>query len=77
MIILALVHAAVLRTADDVTPDTKQAIQPMRIYSSPETRLTHVSSNVYSRIFRYLITIYNIPLEIYKDKLSNKLHFVG
>ena len=35
-----------------------------------------MSSNVYARICRYSITTYNIPLEIYKDKLSNTLHFV-
>ena len=33
MSILALVRTAVLHSADDATPDTKQAIQPMQIYS--------------------------------------------
>ena len=77
MIILALVRAAVLRSAADITPDTKQVIQPMQIYSKFRNRPTPVSSNVYARICRHKITMYNIPLKSYKDKLSNKLHFIG
>ena len=76
MIILALVHAAVLRSADDVTPDTKQVIQPMQIYSKSRNRPTSVSSNIYVHIYRYPNITYNIVLESYKDKLSNKLHFI-
>ena len=69
-------RAAVLRSADDVTPDTKQAIQPIQIYSKSRNRPTPVSLNVYVCIYRCPITTYYIPLKIYKDKLSNKLHFI-
>ena len=51
MIILALVHAAVLLSADDVTPDTKQAIQPMQIYSKSRNPS---DPRVFKRICTYM-----------------------
>ena len=51
MFILALVHAAVLRSADDVTPDTKQAIQPMQIYSKSRNPS---DPRVFKRICTYM-----------------------
>ena len=58
MIILALVHAAVLRSADDVTPDTKQVIQPMQIYSKSRNPS---DPHVFKRICTYMqISNYNV-----------------
>ena len=58
MIILALVRAAVLRSADDVTPDTKQAIQPMQIYSKSRNPS---DPHVFKRICTYMqISDYNV-----------------
>ena len=51
MIVLALVRAAVLRSTDDVTPDTKQAIQPMQIYSKSRDPS---DPRVFKRICRYM-----------------------
>ena len=55
MIILALVCAAVLRSTDDITPDTKQAIQPMQIYSKSRNPS---DPRVFKRICTY-IQIFN------------------
>ena len=64
MIILALVRAAVLRSADDVTPNTKQAIQPMQIYSksrNPSNPRVFKRKCTYMQLFDY-----NVPYTIGK-----------
>ena len=58
-------------------PTLSKRYNPCKYIPSPETRPIPVSSNVYAYICRYLITMYYILLESYKDKLSNKLYFVG
>ena len=78
MIILALVRAAVLRSADDVTPDTKQAIQPMQIYSKSRNPS---DPRVFKRICTYM-QISDSQRNIYRWKATKtsfptKLHFVG
>ena len=57
-------------------PTPSKRHNPCKYILSPETRLTPTTSNVYADIYRYPISMYRIPLEIYKDKLSNKLHFI-
>ena len=66
MIILALVHTAVLRSADDVTPDTKQAIQPMQIYSKSRNPS---DPHVFKRICTYM-QISNHKHTIYRWKAT-------
>ena len=64
MIILALVRAAVLRSDDDITPDTKQAIQPMQIYSKSRNPS---DPHVFKRICTYVqISNHNVLYTIGK-----------
>ena len=57
-------------------PTPSKRHNPCKYILSPETRPTPTTSNVYADICRYLISTYRILLESYKDKLSNKLHFI-
>ena len=64
MIILALVRAAVLRSAADITPDTKQAIQPMQIYSKSRNPS---DPRVFKRICTYMqISNHNVQYTVGK-----------
>ena len=64
MIILALVRAAVLWSAADITPDTKQAIQPMQIYFKSRNPS---DPRVFKRICMYMqMSNYNVQYTIGK-----------
>ena len=66
MIILELVRTAVLRSANDVTPDTKQAIQPMQIYFKSRNPS---DPRVFKRICTYMeILDYNVLYTVRKLK---------
>ena len=64
MIVLVLVRAAVLRSTDDVTPDTKQTIQPMQIYSNYRNPS---DPHIFKRICRYMqISDFNVSHTVKK-----------
>ena len=69
MSILALGRAAVLRSADDITPDTKQAIQPMQIYSKSRNLS---GPRIFKRICMYMqISDHNVTYTV--GKLQRQL----
>ena len=69
-------RTAVLRSADDITPDTKQAIQPMQIYS----KFRNLSDPlVFKRICTYInMSNHNVLYTVGKlqRRAFQKLHFV-
>ena len=57
-------------------PTPSKRYNPCKYIPSPGTCPTPMTLNVYADICRYPISTYCIPLESYKEKLFNKLHFI-
>ena len=67
-------YSVALSMMSHPTPSKRHS--PCKYILSPETCPTPTTSNVYADICRYPVSTYCIPLESYKDKLSNKHHFI-